>query len=67
MAKDEYNVIVFKILTYVYAVLKRKTVFVINEFKTAVGGIDENYLDDLLEMVQKEGFIDCLFFVYASY
>ncbi|MDU5527001.1 MAG: YjcQ family protein [Finegoldia magna] len=67
MAKDDYNVIVFKILIYLYAVLKRITVFDINELKMAVGGINENYLNDLLEMMQKEGFIDCLFFAYASY
>ena len=65
MAKDDYNVIVFKILTYLYAVLKRKTVFDINEFKTAVGSIDENYLNDLLEMMQNEGFIKGLIFVHA--
>ncbi|MCI5999966.1 MAG: YjcQ family protein, partial [Finegoldia magna] len=63
MAKDDYNVIVFKILTYMYAVLKRKTIFDINEFKTAVGNIDENYLSDLLEMMQKENFIEGLIFV----
>ena len=67
MAKDDYNVIVFKILIYLYAVLKRITVFDINELKMAVGGINENYLNDLLEMMQKEGFIDCLFFAYPSY
>ena len=65
MAKDDYNVIVFKILTYLYAVLKRKTVFDIKEFKTAVGNIDENYLSDLLEMMQKENFIEGLIFVHA--
>ena len=65
MAKDDYNVIVFKILTYLYAVLKRKTVFDINEFKTAIGNVDENYLNDLLEMMQKEGFIDGLIFAHA--
>ena len=48
-----------------YAVLKRKTVFDINEFKLAVGGIDETYLNDLLEMMQKEGFIDGLIFAHA--
>lgn len=65
MAKDDYNVIVFKILTYLYAVLKRKTVFDINEFKTAIGSIDENYFNDLLEIMQKEGFIDGLIFAHA--
>nr|DAM88885.1 MAG TPA: hypothetical protein [Caudoviricetes sp.] len=35
MAKDDYNVIVFKILTYLYAVLKRETVFDISKFKLA--------------------------------
>ena len=65
MAKDDYNVIVFKVLTYLYAVLKRKTVFDINEFKLAIGNIDENYLYSLLEMIQNEGFIEGLIFVHA--
>lgn len=65
MAKDDYNVIVFKILTYLYAVLKRKTVFDINEFRLAIGNVDENYFYDLLEMMQNEGFISGLIFVHA--
>ena len=44
MAKDDYDVIVFKILTYLYACVKRKTVFEEAAFYHAIGEIEKSYL-----------------------
>lgn len=59
MAKDDYDVIVFKILAYLYAVLKRRQVFDETVFRTAVVGkqVNENYLTDILIYMQGDGFI----------
>lgn len=57
MAKDDYDYIVFKILVYLYGVLKRKYVFNEVEFLAAVGDIDSDYLTDILYMIREEGLI----------
>lgn len=58
MAKDDYDVIVFKILTYLYACVKRKTVFEEAAFYHAIGEIEKSYLIDILYMMKNEGFIE---------
>lgn len=54
MAKDDYDHIVFKILVYLYGVLKRKYVFNEVEFLATVGDIDSDYLTDILYMIREE-------------
>lgn len=58
MAKDDYDIILCKVLIYFYAILKRKIVFDAQEFdKTVKKGIDDNYFTDVLRLAQSEGLI----------
>ena len=64
MAKDDYDVIVFKILTYLYAVTKGKIVFMPTEYHHAIGykNINEDYLFRIYKMMSDEGLIEELSF-----
>ena len=58
MAKDDYDVVLCKVLIYFYAILKRKIAYDAQEFdKTVKKGIDENYFTDVLRLAQSEGLI----------
>lgn len=65
MAKDDYDVLVYKILLYLYAVFKRKKVFDEEEFKEAlkVKEISEEYLINILNSMQEENLIKGLSFI----
>lgn len=67
MAKDDYNVVVFKILTYLYACLKRITLFDEDVFKQIIDKrkIADEYLTDILHMMTEEGMITGLVFTKA--
>lgn len=67
MPTNDYDAIVFKLLVYYYACLKRTTVFKQSEFDliTKKAGVDEEYLLDVLEMMQDEGLIKGLKFTRA--
>jgi hypothetical protein len=67
MAKDDYNVVVFKILTYLYACLKRITLFDEDVFKQIIDKqkIADEYLTDILHMMTEEGMIIGLVFTKA--
>lgn len=60
MAKDDYDVIVFKLLTYYYACLKRKVAFDKTALDKLISKKDvaEEYFNDILRMMQDEGLID---------
>lgn len=60
MAKDDYDTIVFKILLYLYAVLKRKITFDEQAFYHAIGfkNIDNDYFINILYMMHEDGLID---------
>lgn len=59
MAKDDYNVLTFKILLYLYGSLKRKYVFQKEAFYKALGTeIPEEYLTDILRYMSGEGLIE---------
>jgi len=64
MAKDDYNVLVYKILLYAYAVFQKKIVFDNTEFKMSLlkDGIDEGYLDNILKLMQDDMYISGLSF-----
>lgn len=59
MAKDDYNVIVYKILLYFYAILKRKISFRDETFQAAISKADiqDEYLTDVLQMMNDENLI----------
>ena len=58
MAADDYFVIVYKVLIYLYGCLKRKIVFSNEEFEAiAKDGITEEYFEDILKMMNDEGYI----------
>lgn len=59
MAKDDYHVIVYKVLLYLYAVLKRKIVFDKISFDVVLSkmNVSEEYLTDVIRMLQDEGLI----------
>lgn len=60
MAKDDYDVIVYKILLYFYAVMKRKIQYERETFEKVISksGISDEYLVDILRMMKDEGLID---------
>lgn len=60
MAKDDYDTIVFKVLLYLYAVLKRKIIFDEQAFYHAIGfkNIDNDYFINILYMMHEAGLID---------
>lgn len=64
MAKDDYDVIIYKILVYLYACLKRKILFEKTTFDAAVKKDVENdvYFAEILKMMQEEGLIEGLTF-----
>lgn len=64
MAKDDYEVVLYKLLVYLYAVKKRKTPFEFTTFSKAVkNGVEsEQYFIDILRMAQDEGLITGLTF-----
>lgn len=59
MAKDDYDVIVFKVLAYYYARLKRKVAFDKTALEKLISKADipEEYFIDVLRMMQDEGLI----------
>lgn len=67
MAKDDYDVIVYRVLVYLYAVLKRKTLFEDSTFQAAVRKhVDsDEYFTAVLRMMQDEGLIRGLVIVKA--
>lgn len=60
MAKDDYDVIVYKILLYYYAIMKRKIVYSEESFQALLSKADipDEYLADVLRMMQSEGLIE---------
>ena len=67
MAKDDYDVIVFKILTYLYSCIKRKITFNIKVFEAVLSknNIPDEYLVDILRMMTEEKLIKGLSFIHA--
>lgn len=57
MARDDYNFLVFKVLTYLYGYLQRKFPFEKEVFlrKLITLKVSEEYLSDVLRMMQQEG------------
>lgn len=64
MAKDDYYVIVFKILAYLYAVLKGKEIFSQQKYDKAIGkkDINEEYLNRIYKMMSDDGLIEEIHF-----
>ena len=64
MAKDDYDAIVYRVLVYLYACLKRKILFEEETFQEAVRKNVESdgYFFDVLRMMQEEGLIKDLCF-----
>ena len=60
MAKDDYYIIAYKILLYLYAVLKWRISFNKTAFDKAIGKeyITDEYLADIIRMMQKQEMID---------
>lgn len=67
MAKDDYDYIVFKILTYLYSCLKRQISFNKTVFESVVitKKVQDGYLTDILRMMEEENLIEGLSFVKA--
>lgn len=67
MAKDNYDYIVFRILVYLYACLKRKCSYdsrVLTR-KVVTEAVQEDYFVDVLRMMQQEGLVEGLTFTRA--
>lgn len=67
MAKDDYDVIAYRVLVYLYAVMKHKIVFEDLTFEKAVRKNVESdeYFAEILQMMQEEELIKGLTFVNA--
>lgn len=67
MAKDDYYVIVYKILAYLYALLKGTEVFDQDNFDKAIGKkhINEDYLIRVYRMMSEDGLVEKLTFKKA--
>ena len=67
MAKDDYDVVLFKILTYLYGCMKRKYSFDIHAFYAVISkqNVNDEYLSDILLMATNEGLIEGLVFAKA--
>lgn len=67
MAKDDYDYLVFRILVYLYACLKRKCGYDSRTLarKVAGRGVQEDYFEDVLRMMQEEGLVSGLQFTQA--
>lgn len=67
MAKDDYDYIVFKILTYLYTCLKRQNSFNTEVFRDMVitKKVHEDYMIDILRMMDAEGLIEGITFIKA--
>lgn len=60
MAKDDYEVIVYRILIYLYACMKRKIIFDETVFRKTVrrNVEDDSYFTDIIRLIQSEGLIE---------
>lgn len=60
MAKDDYDVILYRILVYLYACKKRKIAYNSTTFREAVskGVQNDQWLYDVIDMAQGEGLIE---------
>ncbi len=67
MAKDDYNVISYKVLAYLYGIFKRKITYDQNVFRKLISldDINEQYFSDVLRNLQTEGYIEGLHFTKA--
>lgn len=67
MANDDYNYLVFRILTHMYGIFKRKFLFEDAVFQKWIvsSEVPEEYLWDVLRYMQDEGLIAGLVFVRA--
>ncbi|MDO5776302.1 MAG: YjcQ family protein, partial [Eubacteriales bacterium] len=67
MAKNDYDYIVFKILTYLYTCLKRQNSFDEEVFRNMIitKTVQEGYMIDILRMMEAEGQIEGLTFIKA--
>ena len=67
MAKDDYDYIVFRVLTYLYGCLKRQIIFNEAVFRELIISpkVQEEYFTDVLRMMQGEGLIEGAVFVKA--
>lgn len=66
MARDDYDVIKYRILVYLYACLKRKisfdkTVFL---YHVCSGSKSKEYFIDIFRMIQSEGYMEGLAFTH---
>lgn len=60
MARDDYDVILYRILVYLYACKKRKIAYNSTTFREAVrkGVQNDQWLYDIIDMAQGEGLIE---------
>ena len=67
MAKDDYDVIVYRVLVYLYGCMKREIMYEDATFQASVRKNVESdeYFADVLRMMQAEGLIEGLVFTKA--
>lgn len=67
MAKDDYNIITYKVLAYLYGIFKRKITYDHDVFSKLISldEINEQYFSDILRNLQMEGYIQGVSFTKA--
>ena len=67
MAKDDYDVVVYKILLYLYACMKRTISFDQDVYNATIekDKISPEYLTDIYRMMQTEGLIEGVVYIKA--
>lgn len=67
MAKDDYDVIVYRVLVYLYACLKREICFDEAVFNASVKKdvSSEEYFTDVLDMMQREGLVEGITIIHC--
>lgn len=63
MAKDDFHIVVYKLLLYLYGCFKRKICFDTNVFNNIFKDINKDYLTNILITLKQEGYITALEFI----
>lgn len=65
MAKDDYFVLVYKLLEILYAMLKKGKVITDDELKELSDGLPQEYWEYILKSLDKEGYITGIIPIYS--
>lgn len=62
MAQDDYYLLAYKLLLYLYGCLKNKTTFNKEVFRNICDNVTDDYFTNILKLLQDDGYVNGLFF-----